>query len=147
MPAAVAAAAFVAPSSAAAELRLAVHEGSTCYGYPPYRDDLAIPHQYRLYGIDQGAYCPIRADDQMQAQHLYLVFVYGMNISVRLCVHRYGQWVQCGAAKSIGPSLSSTWVLHPSTTPGVPTGAFLSVSFIGGVSTVDEYDALWSIPE
>lgn len=138
--------ALAIPVSSFAQLRTAPHAGSACFGYPAYRDDVAIPYRQHLVGLNQGAYCPIRIDDQMQARHLYLVFVYGINITSRVCVHRYGYWVRCGSSRSIGSSRTSTWVTPPSDTPGAPTGAFLDVDFTGAISWIDQYDPLWSIP-
>lgn len=143
----IAAAIFAASGEARAELRSAQHPGAICNAYPPYRNDVAIPYQYLLFGVEQGAYCHIRIDDLTQARHLYLVFVYGANLRVRLCLHRQGLWVRCGAEREIGSSRSFTWVSPPSDTPSLPSGAFLSVRFTGGIALVDEYEALWSIPE
>ncbi|MEX2643094.1 MAG: hypothetical protein WD270_06550 [Acetobacterales bacterium] len=146
--AAVVAAGLALPASdARAELRTAQHPGAGCIAYPPYRNDVAIPYQFLLFGIDQQAFCHIRIDDEMPADDIHVVFVYGSNVEVRLCLHREGDWVRCGSMRSIGSARSMTWVGPPYDLPSTPSGAFLSVRFVGGLSLVDEYDVLWSIPE
>lgn len=137
----------LAPASATtayAQLRTAQHAGAACFGYPPYRTDVVTPFQYKIFGLSQTAYCPIRIDDERSAEDLYLVFVYGTNLSGRLCLHAQGYWTRCGPSKSVGTSGTLMWLSPPSDTPGVPSGAFLQVNFPGGVSLINEYSALWS---
>lgn len=127
-----------------------VTNGATCVPYPPPGEHPydAIAYRHFLFGFRQSAFCHLPMTNNRRLSDLSYVLVTGSSsttMRLRICVYTAGNLGQtCGWESTIGSGSAGIAVLYPPSLPDYAQGAYVSVGFSEGVSTVQTLIPVWN---